>query len=251
MCYDWRMSNKIKRFFNLDLLSESGEEWRTDLRKILEQEKLTIVMTPNPEQIMLARREKRFLELLQQADILLPDGYGLVWASGAKERLTGSDSVKEILKIATEKKLKVLLIGGNYEKNEKDELIVADGVEKSVIFYTKGYQNISKVDQNEEKEVKLLISKIKPDIVFLAFGAPKQEEWLINHQEFLKNKQVKMAMAVGGSFDFLLNKIKRAPILWQQLRLEWLWRLIQEPKRLKRQLVLPQFAFLVITGQIK
>jgi N-acetylglucosaminyldiphosphoundecaprenol N-acetyl-beta-D-mannosaminyltransferase len=200
---------------------------------------------------MLARREKRFLELLQQANVLLPDGHGLVWASGAQARLTGSDSVKEILKIATEKKLKVLLIGGNYQANEKGELIIVNGIEKSVIFYTKGYQNISKVDQNEEKEVKLLISEIKPDIVFLAFGAPKQEEWLVSHREFLKNNQVKLAMTVGGSFDFLLNKIKRAPVLWQKLCLEWLWRLIQEPKRLKRQLVLPQFAFLVITGQIK
>lgn len=250
MCYDWRMSNRIKRFFDLDILSESWKEWQTDLEDILNQEKLKLIMTPNPEQIMLARREKRFLKLLQEADVLLPDGQGLVWASGVKTRLTGSDSVKEILKIAREKKLKVLLIGGNYQANKGNQLIIP-GTKENMIFYTKGYQNITKVDQNEEKTVELLISTIKPDIVFLAFGAPKQEEWLVNHRDLLAKNQVKLAMVVGGSFDFLLNKVKRAPFLWQKLHGEWLWRLIQEPKRLKRQLVLPQFAFLVVTGRIK
>lgn len=251
MCYDWRMSRKIKRFFTLNLLNQSWAEWRLDLNIMLKQKELQLIMTPNPEQIMLARREKRFLELLQQADILLPDGQGLVWASGVKERLTGSDSVKEILKIAAVQKLKVLLIGGNYQANEKGELIIVNGTDESMIFYTKGYQNISKIDQNEEKGVKLLISTIKPDIVLLAFGAPKQEEWLINHRELLEESQTRLAMAVGGSFDFLLNKVKRAPKTWQKLHLEWLWRLIQEPKRLKRQLVLPQFVFLALTGQLK
>ena len=250
MCYDWGMSNKIKRFFNLDILNETWEEWRADLKDILNQEKLKLIMTPNPEQIMLARKEKRFLKLLQEADVLLPDGQGLVWASGAKTRLTGSDSVEEILKIAREKKLKALLIGGDYQTNKENQLVIP-GTKLNMIFYTKGYQNITKVDQNEEKEVKLLISTIKPDILFLAFGAPKQEEWLVNHRDLLTKNQVKLAMVVGGSFDFLLNKVKRAPLLWQKLHGEWLWRLIQEPKRLKRQLVLPQFAFLVVTGRIK
>lgn len=251
MCYDCGMSKRIKHFFNLDLLDESWQEWQNEMTEVLSREKLTLIMTPNPEQIMLAQKDERFLKLLQQADILLPDGYGLVWASKVRERLTGSDSVKEILKIAQKKQLKILLIGGNYQANEKGELMIPNEMDQSAIFYTKGYVNISKIDQNEEKEVKLLISHIKPDIIFLAFGAPKQEQWLIDHKNFLQTEKVKLAMVVGGSFDFLLNKIKRAPLLWQKLRLEWLWRLIQEPKRIKRQLTLPQFAFLVMTNQIK
>lgn len=239
-----------KKFFGLNLVDEKWTAWQEDLAQLLDEKELKLVMTPNPEQIMLARRERRFLEYLRAADYLLPDGQGLVWAVKVQTRLTGADTVKEILKIAAEKKMKVLLIGGRYE-SETGQLRVKNGDGETMIFYTQGYQNIKKIAQSEEKSLQLLISELKPEVVLVALGAPMQEKWLVEHKEMLQENGVRLAMSVGGSFDFLLGKLKRAPQSWQNCHLEWLWRLIQEPGRIKRQLVLPQFAWLVITGRLK
>lgn len=240
-----------KDFFGLKIVNAEWPQWQEELKKILTGKKLQVVMTPNPEQIMLARKDGRFLECLRQADYLIPDGEGLVWAAKLRERLTGADSGQEILKIATEKKLKILLLGGRYQSDDKGQLRIKNGANENVIFYTQGYQNVEKPIQSEEKAVKLLIADIRPEVVLVAFGAPKQEKWLIEHRQFLQENGVRLGMAMGGTFDFLTGKIARAPKSWQKWHLEWLWRLGQEPQRITRQLVLPRYVWLVLTEQIK
>ena len=252
MWYNKLMDLSTKVFWDLQIVNITGEQWLAWLKHFLsiKSAQLQIVMTPNPEQLVLAGKNDDFHQLLRQADILLPDGQGLVWAASLKQRLTGADSVVEILRVADELGQRVMLIGGRYEQLATDhQLLITTPYGQSEIYYSSGYQNIRLPDQTEERQLKVLLERWKPEIVLVALGAPYQEKWLIEHRKLLSQIGTKLALAVGGSFDFLLGKVKRAPLSWQKLKLEWLWRLLQEPWRIKRQLVLPQFVWWTLTGR--
>ncbi len=247
-----KIENKL--YCGLSLLNVDESRWYELLKNHLsetEDKSLKIIMTPNPEQIMLMRKNIKFRKCLMAADWLLPDGWGLVWAAKLKQRLTGVETVREVIKWGSQKNIKMLLIGGRYDGAMEGKIKIKINGFLTDIYYTQGYQNVCSPTQNETKEVKRLISDLSPDVVWVAFGAPKQEEWLVENKEWLLKNNVKIAMAVGGSFDFILGKIKRAPLSWQKVRLEWLWRLMQEPSRIKRQLVLPQFVLLKLMGKLK
>lgn len=113
-------------------------------------------------------------------------------------------------------------------------------------YWHEGYQDISAPTTNEEKLLSKAIKELQPDIVFVAFGAPYQESWLMQHRQVLEQAGTKIGMVVGGSFDILLGRIKRAPRVVQKVGLEWLFRLIQQPHRFKRQLKLAEFIKLVL-----
>jgi N-acetylglucosaminyldiphosphoundecaprenol N-acetyl-beta-D-mannosaminyltransferase len=256
------MNGKLstKRFYGLDLVSATRGEWVEELERLVEQQRLTVVMTPNPEQLVRARRDGGFYRMLRQADVLLPDGEGLVWAARVVERLAGLETVEELLRIARERKLKVLLIGGRYgEKRERRGYCLTRGTPvagcdkiefgQNVIYYKMGYQNVGQIAQNETNSVERLIAELKPEVVLVALGAPVQEKWLVEERECLKKNGVRVAMAVGGSFDVLLGELPRAPAGWRRARLEWLWRLKQEPWRWRRMLALPRFVWWTWRGE--
>lgn len=240
---------KRKAFWDLPLVAVNESEWQAELMKLVgrPQKCTQIVYTPNPEQLVLASRDEEFHELLRQADYLIPDGVGLVWASGVPARLTGADSVEFLLRYAWKHHLRVLLIGGRYQARENKLILRLDGQEMA-INYACGYEQAQMPTKDEENRVQNLIKKIKPTIVMVALGAPAQEKWLAEHRMLLSENEVSLAMAVGGSFDFLTGKLKRAPVWMRQWRLEWLYRLVQEPKRWRRQLALPVFVLKKLTG---
>ena len=195
-----------------------------------------VVFTPNPEQIVLAQNDAEFAKILPQADLLLPDGNGIVMASKLlghplTERIAGVDVVAEILQRVDP--TKILVLGGRDYAGQK-------------FHWIEGYADVAKPTAAEEAAVKAEITKRKPEILFVAFGAPFQEKWISAHREFLHHNQVHVAMVVGGAFDFLTGKTSRAPEWMQHTGLEWLHRLIQEPWRWRRQLRLVDFCVLVI-----
>ncbi len=242
------MDVKTKVFWGLAIVDaprERFEAWLEDV--VLRGERLQIVMTPNPEQLMLARRDAQLASDLVAADVRIPDGAGLVWAGKFTARLTGADTCERLLAWVREGKIKIVLLGGHYESSDTGELIIA-GKQMSGVFYTEGYKRFVEATPNEEEQVRALIQKVKPDVVLVALGAPQQERWLIAHRDFLAGVGVRLAMAVGGSFDFITGKVKRAPAWMRQSRLEWLYRLWQEPWRWRRQLVLPGFIIRKLTG---
>ena len=217
-----------------------------------------IIFTPNAEQLVQAKQNPNFNRYLKQANILIPDGISLVWASRLLaeagqsepiiERIAGVDLVKDLIELTQELGLKVLVIGGQgYEqvvpqaKKVKNYWQLAGN-----IFWTAGYQNVSQAQKNEIAQLRQVIKELRPEVVLVAFGAPAQEKWIIEQLSLLTASEVKLVMAVGGAFDMLLGKIKRAPAWLQHLGLEWLFRLIQEPWRWRRQLRLIKFVRLVI-----
>jgi N-acetylglucosaminyldiphosphoundecaprenol N-acetyl-beta-D-mannosaminyltransferase len=218
-----------------------------------------IIFTPNAEQLVQTEQNPKFNRYLQQADILIPDGISLVWSSRLlslrgksrpiAERIAGVDLTQELLQLAKKQDLHCLVIGGEgYHHLQPDSQQVGDNLWQLQphLFWTPGYQNIQRPNKKEEQVLKSNLKKLKPHIVFAAFGAPWQEEWIIEHRDFLNNQDVRLAMSVGGAFDLILGKLKRAPGWMRKLGLEWLYRLIQEPWRWKRQLRLAKFVKMVL-----
>jgi exopolysaccharide biosynthesis WecB/TagA/CpsF family protein len=119
------------------------------------------------------------------------------------------------------------------------------------VYWLEAYQDAAKPTTAEEALIEKVLQVIKPRYVFVAFGAPAQENWLVTHKQQLVKHHVRVAMAVGGSFDILTGILSRAPSLFLKLNLEWLYRLIQEPWRWKRQLQLVSFIKLVIQSVLE
>lgn len=231
--------------------------------------RLLSIFTPNPEQIVLAKRDKTFGLCLGFADILIPDGIGLVFASkflaffkksdAVTQRITGIDLSKRLLRVAKKKKLKVLVIGGRdylgikydswkvdtYPGNESSDRFelnkkcrLCDKEQENIIWWAEGFNKIQNPTVGENKTIISTISTLKPDIIFVALGAPYQEEWVKNNYEILENSKVSIIMVVGGTFDVLFGKVSRSPKWMIRLGLEWFYRLIKQPWRWRRQLKL-------------
>ncbi|MBU0975002.1 WecB/TagA/CpsF family glycosyltransferase [Patescibacteria group bacterium] len=186
------------------------------------------------------------------------------------QRITGIDLTKDLLKIATKDDLKVLIVGGrDYEGREYDgqkvKILSLNGSsgggggssggsatkktaedDLNTIWWAEGYNKIYNPTDGESKSIISTILKLKPSLVFVAFGAPNQEKWIVENAETLRISGVSIVVAVGGTFDVLFGKINRAPKWMQNLGLEWLYRLIVEPWRWRRQLRLLEFVGLVI-----
>ncbi len=226
-----------------------------------------LIFTPNPEMLVDAQRDWFFTQALNQADLNVADGFGLVLATkylyGQKiTRLTGVDLMNTICTQAVEQGKSVYLLGGEEGIAERAKQALLKkypgikivGVERGIVLkfqITNVKCQMCKylvgMDFDKEENDKLLerIRQVKPDILLVAFGHGKQEKWLA---EFIKGlPSVKIGMGVGGAFDLLAGKVYRAPKFLRQLGLEWLWRLAQEPikrsKRIWKAVVI--FSFLV------
>jgi N-acetylglucosaminyldiphosphoundecaprenol N-acetyl-beta-D-mannosaminyltransferase len=260
-------------FFDKKIFIRDKDYLLTELKKSIESgEKLKIIFTPNSEQLVLAQNDQSFAETLGQADYLVPDGIGLVLGSrilsifkGTKlipQRIAGVDLVSDLLDIAIEKDLKVLILGGrNYSDLrigdcEIESVDSKSSVEKLVetqkttvatkIFWHEGFLNVSIPLVKEKKQISQIIKGLKPDIVFVCFGAPHQEQWVIENKQLLQQANVRVSMVVGGAFDMLLGKTPRAPKWVRKIGLEWLYRLYKEPWRWRRQLKLITFVRMIV-----
>ena len=217
------------------------------VEKILErvsQSKKTFVVTANAEIIMMGQSDDEYMEILNNAALVLPDGAGTVWA-GRKlgyevpERVAGYDLFLNLMTEAAQMKLKVFFFGsapGVAEEAKQKCEILYPGV--SIVGCRDGYfkdeDNLAIVEE---------INNSCADLLFVALGAPKQEKWLAKHQDILKPS---LLMGIGGSFDVVAGKMERAPKWMQDASLEWLFRLYKQPSRLGRMLVLPKFVIKVL-----
>ena len=208
-----------------------------------------MVVTPNSEQIVLAQQDQEFLQILNSADLSVPDGIGVVLASKVlkrtlAERVAGFDLMQELLAFAAEKGYSVYLLGGRPGTVQlAREKIVTKYPALKISGCHHGY-----LAQEQVGRVLNQINQLTPDLLFIGMGFPRQEKFLKEHLDSL---QVRVAMTVGGSFDVLADKVKRAPLWLQRLNLEWLFRLFQEPSRWIRMLALPRFLYLVLLQAVR
>jgi len=249
----------------IDSLSQNQTLKKVEL--FLNSQKKHYLITANPEMVLEAWQNTDYLKIINQADLVTADGIGLLWAakflalkssnifhsliqmfvSGISlivypdycreilpERICGVDLMEKISEQASQKNWKIYLLGGKegiaktaanaLKKNYLDINIV--GAEEGTQFE---FPNKLQITNNKLQNIINDINQKQPDILFVAFGAPKQEYWIA---EFLpKMPSVKLAMGVGGAFDFISGKVRRAPEIYRELGLEWLFRLFCEPWR--------------------
>lgn len=244
---------KEKTLLSLPVDFSSRQAIFQKIAQNLEKEKNFLhIVSLNPELTIIAQNNFEFKKILSKAEIQICDGTGVYFASKflgipCKERISGVDLMDEILHNFHDRSLSVVLIGGRNELAKELAKCYKNKYPKSMFFGLEGYENINKPSIYEEKELKTCLEKLHPDIVFVAFGSPAQELWIDSHRALMPNS---VCMGVGGGFDFLGNKVPRAPYLMRQLGIEWLFRLIIQPWRIFRQLRLVQFIYLVIRQKI-
>lgn len=202
------------------------------------------ICTINPEFVITAQNNSRFLSVLQDASLCLPDGQGLLWAAQLhgiplRQRVAGSTLVDLLAKKASYKKLRLFFLGAG------------PGVAKlAAANLRKKYPGLPTIHTMEaspsDVDAPSIIQCVRdnnPDILLVAFGAPAQDLWINRHY---KDLGAPICIGVGGAFDFISGRTKRAPIIVQRLGFEWLHRLWTQPWRWKRMLALPLFAWKMI-----
>lgn len=199
------------------------EEILKQIEKFLESDSFHYIVTINPEFAMEAQKDKEFRKILNDADLSIADGTGLKiasWAFGHNlYRLTGADLTEDVLKIAEQKKCSVyFFIWENGLSDVEDVKKVLERDFASPLFRFDG-QAIERDGRDIDWQK---FKKAKPDILLVGLGAPFQEKLI---HEYANQFHVKLAMGIGGSFDFLTGKRKRAPKLMRNLGLEWFWRM--------------------------
>ncbi|MCM3736334.1 WecB/TagA/CpsF family glycosyltransferase [Bacillus cytotoxicus] len=206
-----------------------------------ERENTFQVVTANPEIVMCAKKDATFQQTLMQVDLITPDGIGVVKASGMlgtplKERVAGFDFMCNLFeRLSQEKKtVSVFLLGAKPHVIERAAQTLTERYAAvSIVGAQDGY-----FKQGKEEEIIARIQEVKPDILLVALGFPRQENFIQNNKHRL---QVKVAVGVGGSFDVWAGEVKRAPRWIQAIHLEWFYRLCSNPTRWRRQLVLVEF----------
>jgi len=215
----------------INISDASKEEILMKIYSFLEDSKTRYVVTPNPEIILNAHKDEELFYILNHADLSITDGTGIKFAglfmNKNLKRFTGSDLTKDLLNYSEKKKYKVCIL------NWRGGLSSEEDIKKSL---QKKYPNLKFLVQDIDREGTLInfkkINNFSPDILFSTLGNPWQEKNIYHSKDKIKN--LKLALAVGGSLDFITGKSLRAPLLFRKIGLEWFWRLLRQPKRIRR-----------------
>ena len=205
------------------------------------------IITLNAEIIYQAQTNLELRKIINEADIVTPDGIGVVWGGRQlgyeiKERVTGIDLLLDICRVAPARDWRIYLLGAAPGiASQAAQKLAADYPGLHICGTQHGYF--------KDEEMPALIAQInecRPHILFVCLGAPKQEIWI---RQYMQHLMPTVCIGAGGSLDVIAGEKKRAPAWMIKLNLEWLYRLITEPSRWQRQLVLPKFVALVLKSK--
>ncbi|WP_442891484.1 WecB/TagA/CpsF family glycosyltransferase [Dendrosporobacter sp. 1207_IL3150] len=204
-----------------------------------------LIATANAEMVMMAQNDCELKKILNNADLVVPDGAGVVWAAKYSgelipERVAGFDLVQQILRKAAKNNYRIYFFGG------------APGIaEQAKTWAETNYAGVKIVGvrngffaSDDEPRIINEIKSSNPDVLLVALGVPKQEKWLAQN---IAQLGVPIAIGVGGTFDVMAGVVNRAPIWMQRANLEWLYRLLSQPQRALRMLALPRFVLKVMS----
>ena len=203
-----------------------------------------LVATVNPEFVMRARADQVFGRALEEAALCVPDGAGVVWAMRrqgcrGQPRVTGSDLVPELCRLCAHHGWRPFFLGAMPGVAAEAARRLEQQVPGLVVA---GTHAGSPAPEDDEESLRR-IRAARPDLLLVAYGNPSQELWVARNRERL---EVPVAIGVGGSFDFIAGRARRAPGVVQRVHLEWLWRLAREPWRIRRMAVLPVYALQIL-----
>lgn len=238
------LESKTVSIMDIAFQNKTKQEFlQEDIYPRIAEGKKSFIVTANPEIVMKTREDASYKSKVQTADYIVPDGAGILMAAKwmkqpLKERVAGFDLMLDLLAHANEKGLGVYFLGAKEEVNHKAVLAVKEKYPNlQIAGQMHGYFDINDAGIADE------VRESEPDIILAALGFPRQEEWITKYMnEFSKG----IFIGVGGSFDVLAGEVKRAPQIWIKLNLEWLYRLIQQPSRIKRVFKLFEFILRII-----
>ena len=248
-------SSKRTRILNIPVDMVNEREAMEIFRELMKTKNCSVIVTPNSEIIVSASKDQELKRMIEQADLIIPDGIGLVYASRImgvplKERVTGIDFLNGILSYLEETGESIFFLGSKpgdgvnpgvaetaaEKMKEKHKRLAIAGIHH-------GY-----FKEADEKDIVRAINDSGADFLCVAMGSPKQEKFVDRWRNELA---VKCTIGVGGSLDVWAGTLKRAPEFYRNHGLEWLYRLIQEPSRYKRMAALPLFMIKVVVSRFK
>ncbi|MGO1581475.1 MAG: WecB/TagA/CpsF family glycosyltransferase [Peptoniphilaceae bacterium] len=238
--------------FGVDIFNVDFKEAMSIIRNMLKEDKFHYIVTPNTEIVVDAKDKPEMRDILNNADMSIADGIGLIYGSRMrkkplKERVTGFDVSMELLNICEKEGYSLYLLGTKpeYIKKAYDNL-KSERPKINLLGYHDGYfkgAHLGLPGHDEEKAVLKEINSLNPDIIFLGMGYPKQEIWINSNKDKLNTKLI---IGNGGVIDIIAGEAKRAPDIFIKLNLEWFYRLISDPSRIKRQIAIPKFLISVL-----
>jgi N-acetylglucosaminyldiphosphoundecaprenol N-acetyl-beta-D-mannosaminyltransferase len=222
--------DKVK-ILGINIAKTNSQEVISKIKTYLIDGKQHYIVTPNPEIVLAAGRDEEYFYVINNADLAIPDGAGLkiaAWLVGKNiSRVIGADLLLDILALAQENQLRVAI--GNWRDGLSTNKEISQAIENIFQQISVKVFSIKRIDnQVELPEIK----EYQPDIFLVNLGAPWQEKFIFHNLPNLSS--VKLAVGLGGAFDFLTGKARRAPFFFRFIGLEWLWRLLKQPQRLKR-----------------
>lgn len=233
-------------YLGVDVSPLTYEQIIASLRERMSRREQSTIIAVNPEKVITANKNPQVKQLINTSTFQIADGVGILLASKLQNgrinsRVTGVDMMARLLKFAADEQHPVYFYGAKEEVVTKAiENIQRDNPGLIVAGYTNGY----------EKNEQALVQRIHESgarFIFVALGSPKQELWIQRNMPNLPN--VLVFQGVGGSFDVFSGMVKRAPALFRKFGLEWLYRLMSDPKRIKRQMNLPRFLIRVLLNK--
>ena len=244
------MPHKVT-LFGLPFDSLTMGETLAAIERLIAQKKSAMLFTPNVQRVVAASRDASIRQIYRQADLLLPDGMPLYWSSrllrrGLKERVAGSDLLFTFCERAARKRYRVFFLGAAPG-------VAADAADKLRVKYpglivagTYSPPFGFEADRQEIDKIIALLETAEPDLLFLAFGLPKEEHFLWQNKNCIR---VPVSIGVGASFDFAAGRATRAPRWIQDLGFEWMFRLLQDPRRLWKRYLFSNAYFIYLLAK--
>ncbi len=217
--------------------SVSMDDTIQEISRLIDEKKKSYVVAINVDVIMKIEKDDYLKQIADSADLTIVDGKPLIWISKwhkrpVKEKISGSDLVPELCKLASQKGYSIFIIGGaegiaerarDNLKKEFSEIIISGTYSPPFGF---------EEDGNELAKINEMITEAHPDLVIACFGCPKQEKWIY---ENYRKYDGTVSVCAGATVDFLAGNVKRAPVWMREYGLEWFYRFLHEPKRLFRR----------------
>ena len=223
------------------------DEAVSEALRLIRERRSAYVVTPNPEIVMICRENPEAMEAVQQANLVLPDGIGVVYGAKIlgtplKGKLPGIDFVTALMAELAKTGGRVFLLGSKPG--------VAELAAENLVSRFPGLQVCGTMDGYFKDDAPVIeaVNAAAPDLLFVCLGAPKQELWMRRNAPKLN---VGLMAGLGGSLDVFAGTVKRAPVIFQKLGLEWFYRLLKEPKRIGRMMNLPKFLFATIRERFR
>lgn len=238
--------------FGVDIFNIDFKEATEIVKGFLKEDKIHKIFTPNTEIVMDAKKDENIRNIINKGDLVIADGIGLIYGSKMrkkplKERVTGFDISMELIDIANDEGYSLYLLGAKPGIAKKAaENLKKDYPNLNVVGYHDGYfkgTHLGMKNHPEEEAVIEELNNLKPDIIFLGLGFPKQEIWINENADKLNSKLI---IGNGGVIDILSGEMKRAPDIFIKLNLEWFYRLITNPSRIGRQMAIPKFLISIL-----